>query len=176
MVWRRLFIVGQTSLATFHQVIQIIYQWDDDHLHQFHIYGQDYGISYEGGIAFSHNASKVLLDDFKFDVGDKFTYQYNFFKNHRVDIRIEAIEDTHRNNAPYCTKGNGIPGVSKYDAIQPTINLLKAFSKFDETRDIGELRSLAEQFNAANFNKLYINRLLKTEVMSELLYWGAPSS
>jgi hypothetical protein len=76
LVWCRLKIPGNTSLAQLHHIIQIAYGWDDEHLHQFHIYGKDYGISYAGGIGFSDDAHKVLLDHFKFDVGDKFTYEY----------------------------------------------------------------------------------------------------
>lgn len=41
--------------------------WDDDHLHRFHIYGEDYGISYDGGIGFNHDARQVKIDDFGFD-------------------------------------------------------------------------------------------------------------
>ncbi|CBJ82223.1 hypothetical protein XBJ2_1610040 [Xenorhabdus bovienii str. Jollieti] len=51
----------------------------DDHLHQFHIYGKNYGISYSGGIAFPYNPYKITPDDFEFDVGDRFTYEYNFY-------------------------------------------------------------------------------------------------
>ncbi|MFP1498139.1 IS1096 element passenger TnpR family protein [Escherichia coli] len=52
MVWRRLRIAADTSLAALHFIIQIIQGWGDDHLHQFHIYGKDYGITYEGSIGF----------------------------------------------------------------------------------------------------------------------------
>jgi hypothetical protein len=42
MVWRRLRIAADTSLAAPHYIIQIVQGWDDDYLHQFHIYGKDY--------------------------------------------------------------------------------------------------------------------------------------
>ncbi|EFE3786641.1 plasmid pRiA4b ORF-3 family protein [Escherichia coli] len=35
MVWRRLRIAADTSLAALHFIIQIIQGWGDDHLHQF---------------------------------------------------------------------------------------------------------------------------------------------
>lgn len=92
MVWRRLQITGNTSLAKLHDIMQIAYAWDNDHLHQFHIYGKDYGISYDGGVCFADNAHEVILDDFEFDIGDKFTYEYNFSANQVVDIRIENIQ------------------------------------------------------------------------------------
>lgn len=36
MVWRRLRIPENTSLAQLHNIIQIAYNWDDEYLHQFH--------------------------------------------------------------------------------------------------------------------------------------------
>ncbi|NHB98171.1 plasmid pRiA4b ORF-3 family protein [Photorhabdus stackebrandtii] len=84
MVWRRFRLLSETSLAAFHYIIQIAQGWHGDHLHQFHIYGKDYGISYSGGIAFSDNPYKITLDDFEFDAGDRFTYEYNFFENWRI--------------------------------------------------------------------------------------------
>lgn len=64
MVWRRLRIAADTSLAALHFIFQIVQGWGDDHLHQFHIYGKDYGISYEGGIGFVDNPFRVVIDDF----------------------------------------------------------------------------------------------------------------
>ncbi len=81
MVWRRLRIAADTSLAALHFIFQIVQGWGDDHLHQFHIYGKDYGISYEGGIGFVDNPFRVVIDDFAFDAGDRFTYEYNFFEH-----------------------------------------------------------------------------------------------
>ncbi|EAB4450261.1 hypothetical protein EW183_22220 [Salmonella enterica] len=42
MVWRRLRVAADTSLAALHFIIRIIQGWGDDHLHQFHIYGKGY--------------------------------------------------------------------------------------------------------------------------------------
>lgn len=59
MIWRRLWISTDTSLAVLHFIIQIIQGWDDDHRHQFHIYGKDYGITYDRSIGFPDNRSKL---------------------------------------------------------------------------------------------------------------------
>ncbi|WP_439691076.1 plasmid pRiA4b ORF-3 family protein [Escherichia coli] len=88
MVWRRLRIAADTSLAALHFIFQIVQGWGDDHLHQFHIYGKDYGISYEGGIGFVDNPFRVVIDDFAFDAGDRFTYEYNFW--HCCKVSDEA--------------------------------------------------------------------------------------
>lgn len=113
MIWRRLKFPGTISLAQLHYVIQNIYGWDGENLHQFHIYGMGYGINYDGGLGYSDNAHKVWLDEFGFDVGDRFSYEYNFFEHWLHDIRVETIEESIETIAcTYCTKGNGMPGLS----------------------------------------------------------------
>lgn len=52
MVCRRIEIAESTPLAELHHILQATFQWDNDYLHQFHIYGKDYGIGYVGGILF----------------------------------------------------------------------------------------------------------------------------
>ena len=109
MIWRRLRVRGNTSLADLHHIIQIAMGWDDDYLHSFHIYGEDYGIAYEGGMDFSHNARQVFIDDFGFDAGDRFTYTFNFFDHWLCDIRVEAI-DSDLKRVPFCLSGSGRQG------------------------------------------------------------------
>lgn len=166
MIWRRFRLPSSISLASLHHIIQLAYDWDDDHLHQFHIYGKDYGISYVGGIAFADNAHEIFLDDFDFDVGDKFTYEYNFFEHCLVDIRIEKIKEASSQTSIYCVTGNGMPGASKYDEIEPTLDLLKAIVNADDTTPIGDIRPLVDALNAVRFNRHAINHRLQIELES----------
>ncbi len=53
MIWRRLRVTGNTSLADLHHIIQIAMGWSNEYLHKFRIYGEDYGLSYEGGMSFN---------------------------------------------------------------------------------------------------------------------------
>lgn len=165
MIWRRFQIPGNTSLADFHHIIQIAYGWDNEYLHQFHIYGKDYGIGYIGGISFSDDAHKVYIDDFEFDANDKFTYEYNFFEHWFVDVRIEDIRDKLTPAPVYCVKGSGLLGVSKHDEIEPTLNLLKAIVKKETT--VGKIRSLIDALNAVRFSRHHINQLLQEELENQ---------
>ncbi len=165
MVWRRLKISGITSLATLHEVIQIVNGWDNDHLHRFHIYAVDYGISYVGGLSFRDNAHKVYLNDFKFDTDDKFFYEYNFNENLVVDIRIESIiEEENSASIVHCIKGNGMPCPNKHDKIEATFNFLKAIIKQKDTTTFGDIRPLVDELNAVKFNRNHINHCLETEL------------
>ena len=153
-------------MAQRHHTIQIAYGWDDEHLHRFHIYGKHYGIAYAGGMCFSDNAHQVYLNYFEFDVGDKFTYEYKFFKHWIVDIRIEKIKPSlSLKSIIYCSQGNGMPGVYKYDELEPTINLLKAIANADETTTLSDIRPFIDELNAVKFNRRYINHRLKSELV-----------
>ena len=53
MIWRRLLVCGDSTIADLHYIIQIAMGWSGDHLHQFRIHGKRYGIARMGGISFS---------------------------------------------------------------------------------------------------------------------------
>ena len=120
-----------------------------------------------GGMSFSDDARKVYIDDFGFDVNDKFIYEYNFFKHWFVDIRIENIKDTTKPKPAYCTKGNGMPGASKYDEMQATLNLLNAIAKAEKTTSIGDIRPYFDALNEVRFNRRYINHHLQKELQNK---------
>jgi Plasmid pRiA4b ORF-3-like protein len=163
MIWRRLRIPGHMSLADFHRVIQIVFGWDDEHLHRFHIFGKDYGIAYAGGPSFSDNAHLVFIDDFAFDVGDRFTYEYNFFESRHHDIRVEAIETKVKSStSPFCVKGNGMPGATRYDEVERTIDLIKVIINSDESTKVGDIRDQIEALDAVRFNRKKVNHRLAT--------------
>ncbi|EFH7952808.1 phage terminase large subunit family protein [Escherichia coli] len=160
MVWRRLRIAADTSLAALHFIFQIVQGWGDDHLHQFHIYGKDYGISYEGGIGFVDNPFRVVIDDFAFDAGDRFTYEYNFFEHWLHDIRVEAIYENSTLKAPFCISGHGMPGATAADEFDKTLAFLEAIVNADDETTVGEIRPFADDLDAVRFNRHKINRQL----------------
>ena len=161
MIWHRLRISGHTSLANLHHIIQIINGWDDDHLHLFHIYGKDYGISYAGGMSFSDDPHGVHFDDFEFDIGDRFTYEYNFFESWLHDIRIETVETVSTlPDHPFCVKGNGMPGATRYDEVDRTIDLVKAIIDSDDSTTMGDIRCQIEALDAMRFNRKNVNHRL----------------
>ncbi|MEQ1779168.1 MAG: plasmid pRiA4b ORF-3 family protein [Nitrosomonas sp.] len=163
MIWRRLRIPGHTSLADFHHVIQIVFNWDDEHLHRFHIHGKDYGVAYVGGLSFSDDAHLVFIDDFAFDVGDRFTYEYNFFDSWLHDIRVEAIETRVTSPMfPFCVKGNGMPGATRYDEVERTMDLIKAIIDSDESTKVSDIRDQIEALDAVRFNRKKANHRLAT--------------
>lgn len=63
MIWRRLLVCGDRTIADLHYIVQIAMGWSDDHLHQFRIHGKRYRIVRIGGIRFSDDPDSVRLMD-----------------------------------------------------------------------------------------------------------------
>src|SRR5680860_829261 len=91
MVWRRLLVRDDTSIAGLHGIFQLVMGWENLHLHCFVIHGKDYGIAYDGGMGFPDDPKNVLLGDFQFRPGDKFRYEYDFNIDWKLQIRVEKI-------------------------------------------------------------------------------------
>jgi Plasmid pRiA4b ORF-3-like protein len=91
MIWRRLPLRSDQSIADLHYTIQIAMGWSDSHLHRFHIHGKDYGVAHEGGLTFSDDPERVLLGQFGFRLRERFLYEYDFYDNWQHDIRLEKV-------------------------------------------------------------------------------------
>jgi len=90
MIWRRLLVRSDCSITDLHFILQIAFDWSDDHLNMFHIHGQDYGIYHDGGISFSTDPDQVRLCDFGFRNNERFLYEYDFNDRWRHEVRVEA--------------------------------------------------------------------------------------
>jgi hypothetical protein len=42
LIWRRLLVHGDASLADLHATLQVAFGWTDEHLHRFVVHGSDY--------------------------------------------------------------------------------------------------------------------------------------
>jgi hypothetical protein len=115
MIWRRLLVSSETSIAQLHEYIQIAFNWGGEHLHRFRIHGKDYGIAYLGGLSFDENPHKVLLSCFRLHPREAFRYEYDFIAHWRVDIRLKAILPQPRKCVlPVCTGGRGAAPGEEY--------------------------------------------------------------
>ena len=109
LIWRRLLVPGDYSIADLHFIFQIAFDWDDWNLHRFFIHGKDYGIYHSGGMSFSDDPYQVRLADFKFRKGEKFLCEYDFFNGWRHLLRIEDILSVDpQKKYPLCTGGGNL--------------------------------------------------------------------
>jgi hypothetical protein len=91
MIWRRVLVRSNTTIAGLHRTLQLAMGWSDEHLHRFVIHGKAYGVSRIGGIGFADDPDRVQLADFGFRLRERFLYEYDFRDGWQHDVRVEAI-------------------------------------------------------------------------------------
>ena len=114
MIWRRLLVSSETTIAQLHQYIQIAFDWSGEHLHRFRIHGKDYGIAYLGGIRFDDNPHAVPLSRFRLHPRESFRYEYDWIANWRVDIRLEQLLPQDQRVLPVCVGGRAAAPGEEY--------------------------------------------------------------
>ena len=75
LVWRRVLVCSDTTLAQLHRVIQVTMGWDDLHLHRFRIHGKDYASSCLGS-TWATDPHTVTLVSLRLSPREHFAYHY----------------------------------------------------------------------------------------------------
>jgi hypothetical protein len=91
LVWRRLLVISETSLAELHEILRTAFDWSGEHVHRFLIYGVAYGVPCLGGMFFREDARRVPLSRFRLHCGERFRYEYDFTADWKLDIRLERV-------------------------------------------------------------------------------------
>lgn len=97
-------------------------------------------------------------------MGDKCTYEYNFFEHWIVDIRIESIKADDTRDGIYCLKGSGMPGAQKFDEIDRMQDLFKAVIKSNDKTTWDYITPYIDALNAVWFNRKRLNKILSAEL------------
>ena len=104
LIWRRLLVPADTTIAGLHAVLQIAFCWTGTHLHRFVVHGREYGIAYPDGPSFRDDPRKVRLGNLGLRTTERFTYHYNFTAGWCHDLRVEQVLGAE--------PGRGVPVVS----------------------------------------------------------------
>src|SRR6266487_1345415 len=91
LIWRRLLVRSDSTIADLHATFQRVLGWTDEHLNRFVIHGRDYGVWHDGGIGFRDNPRHVRLADLGLRVRERFLYEYDFTDGWQRDVRVEHI-------------------------------------------------------------------------------------
>ena len=106
LIWRRLLVRSDMSLATLHATLQIVFAWSDEHLHCFRVHGREYGSTRSGGPSFDVDPCHVPIAALRLHRGERFSYVYNFIDHWVCDLRLEAMLPVDpRRRYPVCTGG-----------------------------------------------------------------------
>ena len=163
MIWRRIKVSSDSTIADLHYIIQIVMGWKEEHLHQFLIHGVHYGISYPGSGGFMGNAHEIKLSKFGFREREKFSYEYDFNCSWKHQIRVEAIlSEEEERVLPICTAGKGNCPPEDYGGVIGFIKLRQQYNPFDFAIKIGEIIIEKGVEEIANHKK----------ELTELHYWA----
>jgi len=90
-IWRRLLVRSDSTISELHEMLQIVFGWSDEHLHQFLIRGKPYGMGRIGGIIFDDNPRQVQLRDFHFRAKETWLYEYDLTDWWQHEICLEQV-------------------------------------------------------------------------------------
>ena len=102
LIWRRLLVRSDTTLAQLHTILQIVFAWSDELLYSFHMYGRDYGNR-------GANADQVLLlwRDLRLHCGERFRYVYDIGAHGHVIFASKSCPWLHGVSILSVLAGNG---------------------------------------------------------------------
>lgn len=180
MIWRRVLVRSDSTLAQLHDVIQVLFDWSDTHLHRFRIHGRDYGVNRLGGLRFSQEADRVRLADFQFRTNERFLYEYDLGDVWQHQVRVErGLPEEPKRAYPTCVGGQrrappedcGGPraflrrrDAAPFDVAEHLERLLESVDAGDReaVRDQLEvIESLREWLDLDRFDRRRVNRRLR---------------
>jgi len=184
LIWRRLQVSGDTSIAGLHTTLQTVFGWDDEHLHHFVIHGVEYGVWRDGGHWFRDDARTVRLDQLGLGRMEKFRYRYNYFAGWDVRLRVEQVLIRQPGRAyPRCTGGRRAGPPEEWggpwdfldrtrpyrvlEAMRHAAEIIRSLLEADERQDWasvgvsrGELAELAPLLRVEQFDRRALNHTL----------------
>ena len=106
LIWRRLLVRSDSTIAELHATLQRVLGWSDEHLNRFVIHGREYGVNHDGGIGFRDDPRRVRLADLGLRIRERFLYEYDFTDSWQHDVRVEQILPLDlRRGYPVCIGG-----------------------------------------------------------------------
>ena len=160
-IWRRVLVPRTITLARLHSVIQVAFQWDDDHLHEFKVAGQRYSVSYpdydEPGAVKSEQTQLMKA----IAPGRTIDYVYDFGDNWELRVKVEKEPPPTDRKLPLCIAGanaappedsGGVPGYAVFveimaDPSHPEHGAMKEW--------------FGDDWDAAAFDMDHVNRRLQ---------------
>jgi len=125
LIWRRLLVRSDSTIADLHATLQIALGWSDEHLHRFVIQERPYG---DGG---GGDPRRVRLADPGLRVRQRFLYEYDFTDGWQHDIRVEQIVPREPGRTyPHCGGGQRAAPPEGCGGPWPFLELRQRYSPY----------------------------------------------
>ena len=161
-IWRRVVVPARISLDVLHETLQIIFGWEDCHLHVFNVPGRKYGVPDPDFPELEVNPEEAArLNDVLTKPKSKMIYEYDFGDGWEHEIVLEKILDADSSERSYnCLAGARACPPEDCGGPFGYNRLLKILSnpKHPEHEDITEW--IGEDFDAEECDLPAINKEL----------------
>lgn len=114
-VWRRILAPAGTSLGLLHRVLQIAFEWDDDHLHVFTVDGAEYA----DRRLECYDEDDLTLAAALPRIGATLAYQYDLGASWDHTVRLEKVLPADPDARITCTDGRGDAPVEDWGDEEP---------------------------------------------------------
>ncbi len=172
-IWRKIAIASDSTLADLHDIIQIVFEWDDCHLHAFYDGKTEYqSANSEPTNIFdeTEDESQAALFQIFTQEKHKIRYIYDFGDDHTIEISLDKIIPEHGKSVKLLSGKRMAPpedcgGIYQFETIR-TIAQDKMHPQFKEIREMAEMMDLIDHrgnFCEEVFDKEYID-LLNSEL------------
>jgi hypothetical protein len=103
--WRRILVPASATLGDLHDVIQVVFAWDNDHLHAFTVGRRQYGDPYFDA---EHDEDKITVGEVFGRSRKSISYLYDFGDSWLHDVALEkVVEPDPAAGYPVCVDGRG---------------------------------------------------------------------
>ena len=159
-VWRRVVIPERITFLELHEIIQILFGWDDAHLHDFQIPADRIYINSDGETWGRHYAEADTLVDSFFRNYKSIRYTYDFGDDWRHKINIEQMDENYTERYAALLKFKGDNFQEDCGAIWEQDDTCR--SAFDRTQVEERLKSLVLPEHENLQETLLLKESLKT--------------
>jgi hypothetical protein len=165
-IWRRLLVPADLTLAQLHDALQAAMGWEDDHLHEFRIGQQRFGVPDPDdrlmGIPDVSSERAVRLSTVLGRIGAKAVYTYDFGDGWEHAIVLEKRLPADPNlTYPLCTAGRRACPPEDCGGIGGFYDLLEAIRDPNHDRHEEMLDWVGDDFDPAAFSLDDVNRRLR---------------
>jgi hypothetical protein len=160
-IWRRIEVMGKTSLYKLHQVLQVVMGWEDYHMYEFEVGGVHYGEPDPSLGPDMKNSSRMKVAQIATGTKRRFTYTYDFGDDWEHEILIEKAQPVEAGvRYPRCTAGARACPPEDCGGMWGYVQLLEVIANPENPRHGERLEWIGENFDPEAFDLEGINRQL----------------
>ena len=170
-VWRRLRVPGNLTLGDLHEVIQVIMDWTDGHLHEFALGDRRFTNTMHVDDPEYLDEGEVTLDELGLTSSARLTYTYDFGDDWRHAIRVERVVDAgvfspDERGTVVCVSGERAAPPEDCGGIFGYRRLIELLARPEESLDANDLEFIelfGDEFDPEEFDIDAVNRVFRGE-------------